>query len=86
MPDDVRLSRHEPHFNAQEHDMLVVSMKEAGILRVGEATIYIREIRGSQVRISVTAPQDIKIKHLEPAAGEEPPASEVVRRSRMGRR
>ena len=66
--------------------MLVVSMKEAGILRIGEATIYIREIRGGQVRISVTAPQDIKIKHLEPAEGEEAPSTEVVRRGRMGRR
>jgi sRNA-binding carbon storage regulator CsrA len=66
--------------------MLVVSMKEAGILRIGEATIYIREIRGGEVRISVAAPQEIKIKHLEPVAGDEVPRAEVVRRGRMGRR
>ena len=66
--------------------MLVVSMKEAGILRIGDATVYIREIRGNQVRLSVSAPQEIKIEHLEPVPGADANGAEMVMRTRMGRR
>lgn len=65
--------------------MLVVSMKEAGILRIGDVDVYIREIRGGQVKLCVRAPREVPIEHLEPVPSEDGSA-EVVMRSRMGRR
>lgn len=70
--------------------MLVVSMKEAGILRIGDVDVYIGEIRGGQVKLCVRAPREIRIEHLEPVPGsgkhDDRAGAPEMLRSRMGRR
>lgn len=67
--------------------MLVVSMKEDGILRIGDVDVYIREIRGGQVKVCVRAPKEVRIEHLEAVLGETASGEpEVTHRARMGRR
>ena len=66
--------------------MLVVSMKEAGILRIGDVDVYIGEIRGGQVKVCVRAPREVRIEHLEAVPNTDTNGPDVVLRSRMGRR
>lgn len=70
--------------------MLVVSMKEAAILRIGEVDVYVGEIRGGQVKLCVRAPREVRIEHLEPVPGsprdDDKPSAREMLRSRMGRR
>jgi hypothetical protein len=49
--------------------MLCISMKESAILKVGDdVDIYVQHIGGGQVRVCISAPRDVAIKHLPPAA------------------
>lgn len=51
--------------------MLCIAMKEGGIVRIGDdIDIYVQHIGGGQVRLSLSVPKEIKVKHLPPEQAE----------------
>jgi len=60
--------------------MLVLTQKEGEVLQVGEnVRIYIKRIRGNQVRLCIDAPRDVTLLRIpagQPAPEEEPETDE----------
>ena len=47
-------------------------MKEGGIVRIGDdIDIYVQHIGGGQVRLSLSVPKVLKVRHLPPERAEE---------------
>ena len=55
--------------------MLVLTQKEGEVLQVGDnVRIYIKRIRGNQVRLCIDAPRDVTLLRIP--AGQEPEESQ----------
>lgn len=66
--------------------MLCIAMKEGGIVRIGDdVDIFVQHIGGGQVRLCLSVPKEIPIRHLPPESAEarkvaEPAAAKASRR------
>ena len=49
--------------------MLCISMKESAILKIGDdVSVFLQHVGGGQVRLCISAPREVAIKHLPPVA------------------
>lgn len=73
-----------PHYLLITHEapMLCIAAKEDGIIRIGDdIVIYITEVSGGQVRLSMSVPKSVPIQHIPPTA----PTIPVITRRASGR-
>ncbi len=66
--------------------MLCIAAKEDAIIRIGDdIVIYVTEVAGGQVRLSLSVPKAVPIQHVPPPVSAERAAATLVVRKASGR-